>query len=309
MSTVGTQSAPPSVSPELSEALLAPVVQVERFMARYIDDAELPTNLAEAIRYALLAGGKRLRPILAAHACAAVGGRIEDCLPAAAAVEMIHAFSLVHDDLPALDNDDTRRGRPTVHKAYGEAMAILAGDGLMSLAFQVLADKCGSAEVAGLLSAELAIGTTNMIAGQVYDTLGGFPEGLTDAGRLERVHMNKTGALIRAACRMGAISGHVGRPQDAKHLAALTRYGDAVGLMFQIVDDLVDEEQTAEHAGKRTAKDREAGKLTYPAVHGSERSRTEVARLRAEALEALGPLGPDAALLTELCEYLAVRTR
>jgi geranylgeranyl diphosphate synthase type II len=294
---------------DLSDALTAPAAAVERFMARYIDEAELPANLADAIRYALLAGGKRLRPILAAHSCTAVGGTLEDCLPAAAAVEMIHAFSLVHDDLPALDNDALRRGKPTVHVAFGEAMAILAGDGLMSLAFQVLADRCPDSALTGQLAAELAVGTTNMIAGQVYDTLGGFEPSLDPAARLEQVHRNKTGALIRGACRMGAISGqHRGRP-DANALAAVTRYGEAIGFMFQIVDDLVDEEQTAEHAGKRTAKDRDAGKLTHPGIHGAERSKAAVVRLRGEALEALAPLGPAASPLAELCEYLAVRTR
>jgi geranylgeranyl pyrophosphate synthase len=306
---VGSQTAPTPATPELSDAISAPALAVERFMAGYLDETDLPSNLTEAIRYALLAGGKRLRPILAAHACAAVGGDLDDCLPGAAAVEMIHAFSLVHDDLPALDNDDTRRGRPTAHRAFGEAMAILAGDGLMSLAFQVLAEKCREPAVAGLLASELAVGTTNMIAGQVYDTLGGFPPGLDGPGRLERVHRNKTGALIRAACRMGAIAGRTGREQDATELAAITRYGDAVGLMFQIVDDLVDEEQTPEHAGKRTAKDRDAGKLTYPTVHGAAASRTEVDRLRREALHAIAIFGPAGAPLAELCEFLAVRTR
>ena len=274
-------------------------------MNRCVEEASLPSNLAEALRYALLSGGKRLRPILAAHCCTAVGGRVEESLAAAAAVEMIHAFSLVHDDLPALDNDDLRRGRPTTHKAFGEAMAILAGDGLMSLAFQVLAERCPDPAITGRLCGELAIGTTNMIAGQVYDTLGGFQPGLQDAKRLETVHRNKTGALIRAACRMGAISARASEPQ----LRSVTVYADAVGLMFQIVDDLVDEEQTPEHAGKRTAKDRDAGKLTYPLVHGIMASRTEVERLRREALAAIEPLGPGAIPLRELCEYLAVRTR
>ena len=307
--TVGTTPASPPQSPELSESLTAPGAAVEAFMARCIDETDLPMNLAEALRYALLAGGKRLRPILAAHACVAVGGTVDQSLAAGAAVEMIHAFSLVHDDLPALDNDDLRRGRPTAHRAFGEAMAILAGDGLMSLAFQVLAERCPDPTTAGLLSAELAVGTTNMIAGQVYDTLGGFPPGLNPADRLERVHRNKTGALLRAACRMGAISGNATQATNPTALAAITRYGEAIGLMFQIVDDLVDEEQTAEHAGKRTAKDRDAGKLTYPTVHGAEASRTEVDRLRREALDAIAPLGPPAASLRELCEFLAVRTR
>jgi len=306
---VGTHPAPTASTHDISDALVAPALQVEAFMARVIDEADLPANLADAMRYALLAGGKRLRPILAAHTCVAVGGKTEDCLPAASAVEMIHAFSLVHDDLPALDNDDTRRGRPTVHIKFGEAMAILAGDGLMSLAFQTLAERCPDLSLTGLLTAELAIGTSNMISGQVYDTLGGFQPGLDQGAKLEKVHRNKTGALIRAACRMGAISAHRQGRIDPRALAAVTRYGEAIGFMFQIVDDLVDEEQTAEHAGKKTAKDQDAGKLTHPGIHGADQSRAAVDRLRSEAHEALASLGGATGPLAELCEYLAVRTR
>ncbi|MBL8745397.1 MAG: polyprenyl synthetase family protein [Phycisphaerae bacterium] len=282
---------------------------VEGFMAEWLRRQSLPGNLLQATEYALLGGGKRLRPILAMQCCDVVGGSVEDALPSAAAVEMIHAFSLVHDDLPALDNDDLRRGLPTVHKKYGEAMAILVGDGLMSMAFQVLCDRQEPA-LAGRLCRELAVGSTMMIAGQVLDTLGGFEAGLSDRSRLERVHLNKTGALIRASCRMGALAGlaRVGS-SDAAAMTAITAYGEAIGLMFQIVDDLVDVQQTAEHAGKRTGKDSEAGKLTYPGVVGVAAARAEVSRLHAEARKSLEPYGNKAGGLIELCDYLAVRTK
>lgn len=299
---------PPSQD-DLARHTAAPTAAVERFMAHWLGGRSLPKALHEATEYALLGGGKRLRPLLAMHAAAAVGAPLDSALPAAAAVELIHAFSLVHDDLPALDNDDLRRGRPTVHKKFGDAMAILVGDGLMSMAFQVLAEKHEPA-VAGLLCRELAEGSTAMIAGQVLDTLGGFAPGLDDRRRLEQVHHNKTGALIKASCRMGAIAGlaALGRT-DPADLASITRYAEAVGLMFQIVDDLIDVQQSAEHTGKRTGKDEHAGKLTYPGVLGVDASRREVERLRNEALGALAAFGKNAAALTDLCNYLAVRTK
>ena len=293
---------------ELSEEILAPAHRVEAFMASYLDDCDLPPNLDEAIRYALLGGGKRLRPLLAAHCCVAVGGEIEQCLPAAASVEMIHAFSLVHDDLPALDDDDLRRGRPTLHVKHGEAMAVLAGDALMSLAFQVIADRVPSPELVGRLVREIGVGTTNMIAGQVYDTLGGFSGELDDIQRLRLIHDNKTGALIRAACRMGALSGMRGS-WDAEVLERVARYGSCIGLMFQIVDDLLDIEQTTEHTGKRTAKDLDAGKVTYPGVVGVEASRREIDRLLATAREAADRFGTRGSALVRLAEYMAIRTR
>ncbi|TVQ32974.1 MAG: polyprenyl synthetase family protein [Phycisphaeraceae bacterium] len=278
---------------------------VDRAMAERFSAADLPVNLREAVEYALLAGGKRTRPVLLLESCEAVGGRAEDAMPAAMAIELIHAFSLVHDDLPAMDDDDLRRGRPTLHIRSGEAMAILAGDAMMSLAFQVICENVSDGVAAAKLVGELASGTTAMIAGQVYDTLGGFEKNLDDRARLALVHRNKTGALIRAACRMGAISGGA----DDSTLGALTNFGDAIGLMFQVVDDLLDIEQTAEHTGKRTNKDHEAGKLTYPGVWGVEASRREVARLHEEAISALAPLGDEAAPLRDICHFLAVRTR
>lgn len=288
----------------LPAALTRCVPLIDGYMQRRLAAVELAGGLRAAIEHALLAGGKRSRPALLLHSCAAVGGTENDALPAAMAIELIHAFSLVHDDLPAMDDDDMRRGLPTVHVKYGEAMAVLAGDAMMSLAFQALCDGALPPATAASLARELGEGTTAMIVGQVYDTLGGFPDGLDDAERLALIHRNKTGALIRAACRMGAISGG---GTDAQ-LASLTAYGEAVGLMFQIVDDLLDIEQTAERTGKRTRKDDEAGKLTYPGVLGVDRSRREVERLRAGATQALSRLGPAADPLRELCEFLAVRT-
>lgn len=281
------------------------IEKVEQFMGCWLSDQGLPANLREATAYALLGGGKRLRPMLTLQCCTALGGSIQDALPSAAAVEMIHAFSLVHDDLPALDNDDLRRGIPTVHKKFGEPMAILVGDGLMSMAFQVLCER-HEAALAGRLCRELAVGSTAMIAGQVLDTLGGFVEGLRDLQRLEQVHHNKTGALIKASCRMGAMAS--GSTNGAA-LDAVTRYGEAIGLMFQIVDDLLDVLQTPEHAGKRTGKDSEAGKLTYPGVIGVEAAKREVARLLDEARKAIEPFGKKAGGLNDLCEYLSVRTK
>ncbi|MFM9956775.1 MAG: polyprenyl synthetase family protein [Phycisphaerales bacterium] len=284
-----------------------PVALIERFMASYLDSLRLPPNLDSATRYALFGPGKRARPVLAVHACRALGAPAEDALPAASSVEMVHAFSLVHDDLPALDNDDLRRGRPTTHVAHGEAMALLVGDLLNTLAFQVVAERVADAGTAAALTREITRGTTAMIVGQVYDTLGGFTPGLNDAKRLELVHRNKTGALIRASCRMGALSA--GPRCTPEALQSLTTYGEAIGLMFQIVDDLLDVEQSAEHTGKATGKDAALGKLTYPGVMGVESSRREITRLRGVALEALRAFGGNAGPLVELCEYLAVRTR
>jgi len=284
----------------------AAAATVESHIEHRLEGMNLPENLLEAIRYALLGGGKRLRPVLTLLSCEAVGGSREEALSPAGALELIHAFSLVHDDLPAMDDDDLRRGRPTLHIHAGEAMAILAGDAMMSLAFQFIADaELDDARTARITS-ELALGTTRMIAGQVYDTLGGFPDHLTDSERLELIHRNKTGALIRAACRIGGICGEA----DDHSLSALTRYGEAVGLMFQIVDDVLDVTQSADHLGKATGKDSSAGKLTFPGLIGLDASRAEVDRLERIALDAIGGL-PDvsAAPLAEMCRYMAVRTK
>ncbi len=275
---------------------------VEQRLARFVAETGYSPNLREAVGYALLGGGKRLRPLLTLRCCEAVGASAQSALDAACAVEMVHAFSLVHDDLPALDNDEMRRGKPTLHVAYGEAMAILAGDALMALAMHAA---CTSATDPARVAHEVANATTAMITGQVLDTLGGFAPSDSPRTRLTSIHSHKTGALIRCACRVGGICGGA-RPQP---FAAIDRWGDLVGLMFQAVDDLIDVTQSAEHAGKAVAKDEEAGKLTYPSVYGVEETRHEIARLRAEALASLEPLGQSAEHLLTITEYLAGRTR
>ncbi len=278
---------------------------VERALEGLLEDAQLPPNLLEATRHGVLGGGKRLRPALVILSCEACGGSAEDATHAAAALELVHCFSLVHDDLPALDNDLLRRGAPTLHVQSGEAMAILAGDLMLPLAFQALTGGGASKETASMLVGELAEGTKAMVIGQVFDTLGGMPVDLAPEDQLRLVHRNKTGALLRAACRMGAFCGNA----SGETLDALTAYGEAVGLMFQVVDDLLDVTQTAEHIGKATGKDEASGKLTYPGLLGVERSRQVVLDLQEQALTSLASIGDAADPLKDLCQYMAIRTK
>jgi len=275
---------------------------IERELERHVDAAEYAPNLQSAVRHALLGGGKRLRPVLAVRCAEAVGGTGSDALAAGAAVEMVHAFSLVHDDLPALDNDLVRRGRPTVHVAFGEAMAILAGDALLALAFQSASStrQCADAVLRSVASA-----TAQMINGQVLDTLGGHAAELSPLQQLHSIHTQKTGALIRCACTVGAIAGGANKAQ----LHSITSWGETIGLMFQAVDDLLDVTQSAEHVGKAVGKDQDAGKMTYPAVLGVDATRAEIERLRRAAIDALAAFGTPADSLRLLTEYLAGRTR
>ena len=295
---------PTSTNPEL-QFLRHIVAEIDADLDRKLAAVDLPDNLKQAVRYSVLGGGKRLRPLLTLLCGEAVGGDRNDALGAAAAIELIHCFSLVHDDLPAMDNDDMRRGRPTLHRHAGEAMAILAGDVMVSLAFELLGNAGLDSDRKTLLTEELSTATTAMIAGQVYDTLGGFPSSLSDLQRLHLVHHKKTGALIRAACRMGAICANASRSA----LQAISTYGDSLGLMFQIVDDLLDVTQSAEHIGKATGKDEFAGKLTFPGLLGIPESRTEISRLHEEAQRSIAPLGSPAQHLRDLCDYMAVRTK
>ncbi|MEM8836052.1 MAG: polyprenyl synthetase family protein [Planctomycetota bacterium] len=273
-------------------------------MRRVLGARWMPAKLHDAMSYALFGGGKRVRPLLVSACFEGVGGNGDTHLDAAASVEMIHAFSLVHDDLPALDDDDLRRGRPTAHVAFGEAMAILAGDGLMSLAFEALAE-VGDPVLAGKLVRELSRGTTSMIGGQVLDTLGGFGEIDDERQRVQLIHENKTGALILASCRMGAIAGGA----DEERIDLCTTFGTSIGLMFQIVDDLLDVEQSSEHLGKRTGKDADAGKRTWPGVLGVERARGEVERLHRQASDVCDRLGPASVHMRTLNDKLAIRTK
>jgi len=291
-----------------AEDVYAPLPLIEETLDGLSLHPTAPRGLQEAVRYSLLSGGKRLRPILAWHACVAAGGVGADSLAAGAAVEFIHCFSLVHDDLPAIDNDDLRRGRPTLHKHAGEAMAILAGDAMTLTAFEVLLDAKPAHLPRLELIRELAHATSAMIHGQVWDTLGGLPAGHTPLDQLKLIHRHKTGALIRASCRMGAMCAKPGPTFDAS-LAAITRYAEDIGLMFQVVDDLLDVTQSAEHTGKRTGKDIDAGKLTYPGVLGVEKTREQVESLKRDALTAIEPLGRAGAALAALCELMSTRTK
>lgn len=275
----------------------------------FIRKAKLAPALEEAVLYAALGPGKRLRPVLSWFACAACGAPGDQSIPAGIAVELVHGFSLVHDDLPALDNDDLRRGRPTLHKHAGEAMAVLAGDAMLTLAFDAAAT-LSPEPVALRMVRELTRATNAMIVGQVYDTLGGVPGQLSPADQLTTIHKNKTGALIAAACRMGALCVHITAPsRKATIPAPLERYADAVGLMYQAVDDLMDVTQSSDHAGKRTNKDADAGKLTYPGVFGVEGTRAKIEELRMQATAAANELGPAAAPLATLANSLASRTK
>src|SRR5688500_9809857 len=260
----------------------------ERLLGRH---PQAPCRLVEAIRYSLLAGGKRSRPTLVMESFRACTGREPDAsaLAAAGAIELIHTFSLVHDDLPAMDDDDLRRGRPTNHKVFGEAMAILAGDAMVTMAFELLA-KEAEMSVAPKLVAELASasGPEGMIGGQVLDMEA---EGKAlDLAALQRLHAKKTGALLTVACRMGGIAAGAASEQ----LDALTQFGRHLGLAFQIVDDLLDETATPEQLGKGTQKDRGRGKNTYPSLLGIEGSGAEAERQLSLGVEALGALGERA---------------
>jgi geranylgeranyl diphosphate synthase type II len=268
-------------------------------------ESQNPEVMHKAMRYSLFAGGKRVRPLLAIAAAEAVSDETQGIEHAACPLELIHTYSLIHDDLPALDNDDLRRGRPTCHRVFGDAMAILAGDSLLTLAFEVLAKLKGvDAERRIQLVAELATasGTVGgMIGGQVNDIQGeGQPP---TAELLESIHRAKTGALLRASVRMGAIYAGAGEMK----LAALTDFGEHVGLAFQIVDDVLDVEQSSEILGKTAGKDAAQHKITFPAVYGLEQSRAMADKERASAHAALEVFGARADRLRELADLIVHR--
>jgi geranylgeranyl diphosphate synthase, type II len=280
----------------------------DRLEACLPPENEYPQIIHRAMRYSLFAGGKRVRPILALAAAEAVAGGRERVLPLACALEMIHTYSLIHDDLPAMDNDDYRRGLPTCHSKFGEGIAILAGNGLMTLAFRLLSEPAdAAAEMSGTRLRVIhhlcrAIGTQKgVIAGQVADlTTQGGPFTAAD---LHYIHSAKTGALIEASVSCAAILCGA----DDEALARLSRFGLMVGLAFQIVDDILDETGTSAELGKTLGKDRREEKATYPALYGLERSRTEADRLVNEATEVLGVFGPAATPLAEVARFISVR--
>ncbi|MBX3413427.1 MAG: polyprenyl synthetase family protein [Pirellulales bacterium] len=281
--------------------------KIEAALARCCElGPDCPAQLAEAIHYSLLAPGKRLRPLLVVLAAEACGGTLDAALPAACAVEMIHAYSLVHDDLPAMDDDDLRRGRPTCHKVYGEALGILVGDALQALAFETIARDVRQPAVAARMCYTLATaaGPAALVGGQA-DDLAAEQQGVADLPTLEAIHRRKTGALLRASLALGGLAAEATDEQ----LAALDEYGRALGLAFQITDDLLDVRGNEAQLGKRVGKDSDRGKLTFPGLLGVEESVHQAEELVREARAALSPLGPAAAPLEALAQYVVERDR
>lgn len=287
------------------------LASIEAAIAEALRDAPgRPPRLIEAMRYAALGPGKRLRPRLVLAACRACGGDPADAAAAASAVEMVHAYSLVHDDLPAMDDDDLRRGRPTVHRRYDEATAILAGDALLALAFETLAGPPTPEAVAGPACRELAraAGPAMLVGGQADDLLGAAaaPPPTEEAlAHVEAIHRRKTGAMITVSLRLGGLCAG-GEPAQ---LSALTAYGEALGLLFQVTDDLLDAVGLETTVGKRVGKDHEAGKLTYPGLLGLEASRAYAAELASQASSALDPFGDAAEPLRVLARQILMRDR
>ncbi len=259
---------------------------------------ETPASVHHAMRYSVFAGGKRLRPILCLSACELVGGGEEDALDVACALEMIHTYSLIHDDLPCMDDDDFRRGKPSLHKAFPEGIAVLSGDALHALAFEILAAKAPSSLVVEIAR---AIGSKGMIGGQVMDLES---EGIQPLPQqVDYIHQHKTGFLITTAVRAGGICGGAkGQP-----LSALTEYGQRIGLAFQIVDDILDVEGTYKDLGKRVGADQAKQKATYPKVYGLEDSRAMAGRLIQEAKDKLVLFGPDAYILSQIADFIVQR--
>ncbi len=290
----------------LNEYLAARVATIDRVLHDWVPAETVePQTIHRAMRYSLFAGGKRIRPVLCMAASDVVRPDAPGIADAASTLEMIHTYSLIHDDLPALDNDDLRRGQPTNHKVFGEAMAILAGDSLLTLAFQVLASlKHASAEARAQLVLELASasGTVRgMIGGQVHDIEG---EGMAPtAALLDKIHRAKTGALLKASVRMGAIYAGA----SAHELQALSEYGEHAGLAFQIVDDILDIEASSEALGKTAGKDLHQQKITFPAVYGLAESKRMAEEERQRAHSAVAGFGTRAARLTEVADLIVDR--
>ena len=290
---------------DLKRYLVARQKEVDRALDRFLPKASVPpATIHKAMRYSLFAGGKRLRPILCLAAAKACGGATSSALPQACAVECIHTYSLIHDDLPSMDNDDLRRGRPTCHKVFGDGIAILAGDALLTVAFEIVTHaRAMSRYDLRDIFREItdAAGSRKLIAGQVAD-LEAEGRRITRA-QLRSIHENKTAALLTTSVRLGAMAANA----NAKQLGAVTTFGRALGLAFQVIDDILDVTQTSAKLGKSAGKDIAAKKATYPAVIGLEKSRAEARRLTRRAHAALEVLGKDAQVLRALADHLLQR--
>lgn len=272
------------------------------------NDDTYPPQVHEAMRYSLFAGGKRLRPMLAVAACELVGGKADTAFPFAAALEMIHTYTLIHDDLPAIDNDEMRRGVPTNHIKFGEATAILAGDALLTLAFETITNATlfpgvpADTLLAVANDTAVSTGSLGTIGGQMVDIISENAE--PDYATLEYIHSHKTGKLITLAVRGGATLGGA----EGDQLEAVVHYGRHMGLAFQIVDDVLDVEGDDEKLGKTTGSDTRKKKMTYPSVAGLEESKKRAAELTDEAIAALDMFGPEAGHLRDLAKYVIARS-
>lgn len=280
---------------------------VDRALDRYLPKARTrPATVHEAMRYSLFAGGKRLRPILSIAAAEACGGKAENAIAPASAVECIHTYSLIHDDLPCMDDDDLRRGMPTSHVKYGEGIAVLAGDALLTIAFEIVAQTAPTKRYdVGDYISELAVasGSRHLIGGQVLDLEGEGSDVLLSPPQLKYIHQSKTAALLTASIRLGAMTANA----TPKKLELLTIYGQSLGLAFQVIDDILDVTQTSEKLGKSAGKDEATAKSTYPALFGLEKSRKEAARLTKKALKALDSFGKKGERLGEIAHHLLDR--
>jgi len=278
----------------------------------FISEDKYIHTLTESMAYSVFAGGKRLRPVLLLASCKMCGGTVEKALPFACAIEYIHTYSLIHDDLPAMDDDDLRRGKPTNHTVFGEACAILAGDGLLNRAYEVMlkavCDEKNSSDANRLAKAALyiseAAGHGGMVGGQIADLEGENPD-LHSLERLEFIHLNKTGALIKAAVIAGALIGGAG---DAR-LSAIEDFGLKLGLAFQICDDILDIVGNEEELGKPIGSDDKNGKLTYPSMIGLDKSQETYRKIHEAAVNALAPFGAEANFLRETAENLYKRVK
>ena len=290
---------------ELKRYLASRQKEVERALDRFLPkESAKPATIHKAMRYSLFAAGKRLRPILCLAAAEACGGEVDRAMPLACAVECIHTYSLIHDDLPSMDDDDFRRGRPTCHKVFGDGIAVLAGDALLTIAFEIAAAvKPTRRYRLQQIITEIAIaaGSRKLIAGQVADLEAEGQE--ITRKELRYIHENKTAAMLIGAVRLGAMSANA----TAKELEAISAFGAALGLAFQVIDDILDVTQTSEKLGKSAGKDIVAQKATYPAVIGLEKSRAEAQRLTNEAHIALSVFGAKADTLHALANYLLDR--
>lgn len=290
---------------DLKSYLVSRQKDVDRALDRFLPEKSTPpATIHKAMRYSLFAGGKRLRPILCLAAAEACGGKIGAALPLACAIECIHTYSLVHDDLPSMDNDDLRRGRATCHKVFGDGIAILAGDALLTIAFEIAA-QVKSTKLYDLREIfreiSTAAGSQKLIAGQVADLEAEGRRITRD--QLRYIHENKTAALLTTSVRLGAMAANA----SAKQLAAVTAFGRALGLAFQVIDDILDVTQTSEKLGKSAGKDIAAKKATYPAVIGLEKSRAEANRLTSQADAALANFGRSADWMREIAKHLLAR--